>query len=98
MYKGLIVNAKVDDIFDRLAPNSIIRIVVKLEDDNILAITHYNEMCAVIGYNTKDDEIIKEIEVPDDLIVKALALVKAEKEFNDTRAIFDSLLKSWQNS
>jgi hypothetical protein len=93
--KGLIVDAEVSTIFDRLAPDSIERIVVELEANEVLAMTYYGqEMCAVIGYNHKNDKILKEIDVPNVLIAKALALVKAEKELNDMRTTFTSLLNS----
>jgi len=92
--KGRIIIAKVDGIFDRFAPDSIKRIVVTLKDNKVLAITDYLEMCAVIGYNDKEDKFVKEVEVPDDLVEKALALVKAQEELNKTKKVFNTLLNN----
>jgi len=92
--KGFIVIAKINDPFDRLAPDSIERIVVILKDKRILAMTDYNKMHAVIGYNYKKNKIIREIEVPDELIEKALAAADAEEKFNAMKDVFNALLKN----
>jgi len=68
------------------------RLVV--EEKNNLAITpDDNQLYAIIGFDLRNDyEVIGEVEVPDDLVEKALAFVRAKAEFDGLKGTFEALL------
>ena len=71
---------------------TIKRLVV--EKAGNLAITIYNdEVHAFPNFDMKDAEVIGEVEVPDELVDKALRFAKAKTEFNDLKDKFEALMK-----
>lgn len=61
--------------------------------DNIAIRTfHDGQVSVSTDFDMEGCEILGEIEVPDELIEKALALIRAEKELNDLKEKFKALL------
>lgn len=93
--KAKIVSQKVSEgVMDKIHGGgfTVKRLVV--EEANNLAITpHKNEVYAVIGFDlTRNCQIIGEIDVPDELVEKALAFVLAKVEFDNLKDFFNTLL------
>ena len=72
--------------------STVKRLVV--EEKNNLAITpHDNQVYAFTGFDLKNDcEVIGEVEVPDELVEKALAFVRIKAEFDGLKDSFEALL------
>lgn len=72
---------------------SIVRRLVIEEKDN-LAITPYNDrVYAFTGFDLDDGcKIIGEVDVPDELIEKALTLIRVKAEFNGLKHSVEALL------
>lgn len=68
------------------------RLVVE-EADNLAITPHDNQVYAFTGFNLKDDcKVIGEVEVPDELVEKALTFVRAKAEFDGLKGTFEALL------
>lgn len=68
------------------------RLVVE-ERDNLAITPHDNQVYAFTGFDLKDGcEVIGEVEVPDELVEKALAFIRAKAEFDGLKDTFEALL------
>lgn len=71
------------------------RLVIESKDN--LAITpHNNEILVFTGFKLSDGEIIGEVEIPDELVEKALAFIKAKAEFDSLKSEFEALIDNEQ--
>lgn len=78
----------------RFFSRTVRRLVVKEKD--LLAITvHNNEVFAMQNFKIDDDcKIIGEVEVPDELVEKALAFVRAKTELDALKDTFKVFIGS----
>jgi len=68
------------------------RLVVE-EAGNLIITSRDNQVCAFTGFNLEEDcKVIGEVEVPDELVEKALAFVRAKAEFDGLKDAFEALL------
>jgi len=93
--KAKVIRQKVyDGVMDFIHDGGhyINRLVV--EEANNLAITpHENEVYAFTGFDLKDEhEMLSEVEVPDELVEKAVAFVRVKAEFDGLKDTFEALL------
>jgi hypothetical protein len=69
------------------------RLVVEERDNLAITPHHDNQVYAFTGFNLKDGcEVIGEVEVPDELVEKALAFVRIKAEFDGLKGTFEALL------
>ncbi len=68
------------------------RLVVE-ERDNLAITPHNNQVYAFTGFDLKGNcEVIGEVEVPDELVEKALTFIRVKAEFDDLKGSFKALL------
>jgi len=95
MKQALIVEEKVyEGIMDYAhgGGSTIKRLII--EGENNLAITpHGDQLYAFAEYDLKRGKIIGKIEVPDELVEKALNFVKSQEEFYKIKEEVETLLK-----
>jgi hypothetical protein len=61
--------------------------------DNLAITPHDDQVYAFTSFDLTDDcEVLGEVEVPDELVEKALAFVRAKAEFNSLKDTFEALL------
>lgn len=92
--KGLVITQRVcDSVLDwsHGMTYEIKRIFVP-DADNLVITPHHNQVYAWTGFN-REHKVIKEIEVPDELVKEALAFVKIKNKFDGLREKFEALLK-----
>ena len=95
MKKGLIVEEKVyEGIMDYAhGGGSIIKRLV-IEGENNLAITpHNDQLYAFTGYDLKRGEVVEEVEVPDEVVKKAINFINSQNEFYKIKGEVEILLK-----
>jgi len=77
----------------------VIRFIVA-EADNLVITFHDKQVYARTGFDLKSDggdaKLLGEAEVPDELVEKALAFVRAKEEFNSLKDRFTALLSQLQ--
>ena len=72
--------------------STVKRLVVE-EADNLAITPHDNQVYALTGFDLKKDcKVIREVEVPDELVEKTLAFVRAKAEFDGLKDSFEALL------
>lgn len=72
---------------------STVRRLVVEEADNLVITPHDDQVHAFTGFNLKDNcKVIGEVEVPDELVEKALAFVRAKAELDGLKGSFEALL------
>lgn len=92
--KGLVITQRVcDSVLDwsHGMTYEIKRIFVP-EADNLVITPHRNQIYAWTGFD-REYKVIKEIEVPDELVKEALAFAKMKNKFDGLREKFEELLK-----
>lgn len=63
------------------------------EKDNLTITPDHNQIWVITGFNLPNDcTVISEVEVPDELVEKALAFARAKAEFDGLRGSFEALL------
>ena len=71
------------------------RLIVQLENGDHLAITpHEEQVHAFLGFTFPACEILGEVDLPDELVKKAIAFVQAKKDFDGLVNILESLINS----
>lgn len=61
------------------------------EADNLVITPHEGQVYAWVGFEG-EYEVVKEIEVPDELVEKALAFTRVKKKFDELEEDFKALL------
>jgi len=92
--KGLVITQRVcDSVLDwsHGMTYEIKRIFVP-DADNLVITPHQNQVYAWTGFD-REYKVIKEIEVPDELVKEALAFVKIKNKFDGLKEKFEALLK-----
>lgn len=92
--KGLVITQRVcDSVLDwsHRMTYEIKRIFVP-DADKLVITPHHNQVYAWTGFN-REHRVIKEIEVPDELVKEALAFAKMKNKFDGLKEKFEELLK-----
>jgi hypothetical protein len=92
--KGQIVTQQVYDSildFTHGFSHTVKRILVP-DADNLVITPHEGEVYAWTGGLEGEYEVIGEVDVPDELVVRALAFARAKKEFDSLVKRFEGLI------
>lgn len=93
--KGLVITQQVcDSVLDWThgMTYEVKRIFVP-DADNLVITPHRDQVYAWTGFEGEECTVIKEIEVPDELVEEALAFVKVKNKFNGLKEKFEELIK-----